>query len=214
MSFRASPVPVETQVLPGLLAVLGYPRQAQFIFDDMHTKDEVLEMKLVPVFFLKSLLDLIERPYQAGGRISRAVVARWEGGPGILVFFFFKRRRPLACTGASPCPASGRRRPWILAAGPLVGAGRSLGQHAVIRPPPWPGLKHTSWTGADSICFAQREQWGALQRGYFWVCVVYMRPGLTPNPSSEGYWGLFRPGLDQACLRGRGQGGCSPVSRY
>lgn len=79
---------METQVLPGLLAVLGYPRQAQFIFDDMHTKDEVLEMKLVPVFFLKSLLDLIERPYQAGGRISRAVVARWEGGPGILVFFF------------------------------------------------------------------------------------------------------------------------------
>lgn len=214
MSFRASPVPVETQVLPGLLAVLGYPRQAQFIFDDMHTKDEVLEMKLVPVFFFKITSGFNRKTVPGRGQDLTGrggPVGRW---PWNSCFFFFKRRRPLACTGASPCPASGRRRPWILAAGPLVGAGRSLGQHAVIRPPPWPGLKLTSWTGADSICFAQREQWGALQRGSFWVCVVYMRPGLTPNPSSEGYWGLFRPGLDQACLRGRGQGGCSPVSRY
>lgn len=66
--------------------MLGYPGQAQFIFDDMRTKDDVLKMKLVPVFFLKSLLDLIERPCQAGGRISPAVVGWWEGGPGILVF--------------------------------------------------------------------------------------------------------------------------------
>lgn len=74
-------------------------------------------MKLVPVFFFKSLLDLIERPYQAGGRISRAVVARWEGGPGILVFVL-NEGGPLPALGprrAQP-PASGGGRPLTWAA--------------------------------------------------------------------------------------------------
>lgn len=35
----------------GLLTGLGHPIQAKFIYDDTHTKDEVLKMKLVPVFF-------------------------------------------------------------------------------------------------------------------------------------------------------------------
>lgn len=35
----------------GLLTRLGHPIQAKFIYDDTHTKDEVLKMKLVPVFF-------------------------------------------------------------------------------------------------------------------------------------------------------------------
>lgn len=38
----------------GLLTVLGYPNWAEFIFEGMHTKIEVLEM--APVWFL-SLLD-------------------------------------------------------------------------------------------------------------------------------------------------------------
>lgn len=100
----------------GLLTVLRYPSQAQFIFDDVHTKDDILKMKPMPFFFFffpQSLLDLIERPCQAGGRISRAVVGWWEGGPGIPVFVLNeggslpalrpRRARPPAAGGSGSC---------------------------------------------------------------------------------------------------------------
>lgn len=77
----------------GLLPGSGYPVQAKFIVEGMHTKIKVLKMNWLLSGFCRFWIEQKERAKQ-GDRVSRTAAGSWEDGPGVSAFVL-NQGRPL-----------------------------------------------------------------------------------------------------------------------